>query len=151
MAGKWDSFFQGCIYFCILLIAVTAFTNVVAEMGVFPISIAGGYQFGNDTNESFEGVTNIEMGEYRGMDAVWAVVLGGSIIAGLAVAWITHSTSIIGVFIFSGVFWSSYLRVVSILYVGGYFNSIAPFIVAGTLVFSFFWAAAVAGMLSGSG
>ena len=80
---------------------------------------------------------------------MWALVLTGAGAVGILVAWLTHSTAIIGVFIFSAAFWSSYVNTLGILNIGNFVDS--NFILIGTTVMIMIFIGAVAGMLSGSG
>jgi len=151
---KANTFFQVCIFTCIALVIFTLSINFVSALNVFGVPVQMGFEPGDAANETFEDLTNVtyetqEGITLSGMDALWMVILGGGIGIGLVVAWLTHSTAILGVFVFSSIFWASYVRSLGVLNVGGYLPG--GFILIGTVAFGFVWAGAIAGMLSGSG
>ena len=84
------------------------------------------------------------------MDNIWLIIIGTGGIA-IFLAWITHSTSIIGVYIFAFVFWASYSNIVSMLYNNNFLGDLWGFVLIGTAGMTFIFIGAVAGMLSGSG
>lgn len=146
-----NSFYQFCVYICIALIVVTLSINFVSGLNVFEIPYDAGYQTGDDTSGNFVNLTNITSdGESGGMDLLWAGVLSSAAFGGMVVAWITRSTTIIGVYVFSAVFWVSYLRCLSVVYIS-YLEPLFGFIMIFTVAMVFLWAGAIAGMLSGSG
>ena len=65
------------------------------------------------------------------------------------VAKMTQSTNMIGVWLFSSVFWTSYNNAISVIDV----NSWIPgdFLLMFTVAFLFLWVGAVIGILTGSG
>lgn len=146
-----NTLYQTCVYFCICMTIFTVSLSFVNGLGVFDISMEGGFVPGSSSEETFKDLTNItdEKGEEGGMDFLWASVLTASGFGGLVIAWITRSTTILGVYVFSAVFWVSYINSMSILNIGGYLP--LGFIAIGTTAMLFIWAGAVAGMLSGSG
>jgi len=78
--------------------------------------------------------------------AIWGVVLTGAIIPGVFLAWVTQDASILGVFIFSGVFWSAFINSMAILTAIG-----IPIVLVTIFVVPvfFIFVGAVVGMLSG--
>lgn len=153
---KANTFFQVCIFTCIALVIFTLSINFVDSLNVFGVPVQMGFEPEGTANETFEQLTNVtyetqEGITLSGMDALWMIILGGGVGIGLVVAWLTHSTSILGVFVFSSIFWASYARSLGVLNVGGLLDPISGFILIGTVAMGFVWAGAVAGMLSGSG
>lgn len=140
-----NTFFQLCIYICIVVIVFTLAINFVNGIGVFE-PVKSGVPTGTDTNNTFGGF--LQGGSISGMDAMWGVVLtvGGLIAVAGAIA--MHSAIPVGAYIFSGIFWTSYMNALGVL--GSFF--IPPeFQLIGTVMMFFFWCGAVAGMFSGSG
>ena len=148
---RLNTFYQICIYITIAGILFTLSVNFVSGLGVFEYTGESGIQTGENVNSSVAAFTTSN--DYQDgfvMDNLWAVVLAG-IAGGLVVAWLTHSTSVIGVYIFAFVFWSSYTNIVSMLYNNNFLGELWGFIVIGTVGITFVFIGAVAGMLSGSG
>ena len=148
---RMNTFYQICIYITVVMILFTLSVNFVSAMNVFPVSTDTGIITGETTNETMAEFTRSE--EYSDgflMDNLWAVVLTG-IAGGMVVALITHSTSIIGVYIFCFTFWSSYGNVLSMLQSNNFLSDMWGFVMIATVGMSFIFVGAVAGMLSGSG
>lgn len=146
----FSSFFQICVYLTIIMFIFSLSVSYVSGLGVFPVSVESGFQSGDNFSGSFENVT--KQPEYLGglsMDLIWGLVLTGSGLAGLFLAWLTRSTAIIGVFIFSIAFWAAYVNTLGILNIGNYIDP--NLIGIGTAAMGFIWIGAIAGMLSGSG
>jgi len=149
---RLNTFFQICIYITVAAIIFTLAINFVNTLGVF-----GGY--GAESGAGIEDTTNetlsafTKSSDYENgfvIDNLWMVVLAG-VAGGLTVAWITHSTSVIGVYIFAYVFWGSFANVMDILYTNSFLNDIWGLVILATVGMSFIFIGAVAGMLSGSG
>lgn len=148
-----NTFFQVCVAITVGMFLFMLSLQYVSNLGIYDISGTDiGVVGGGTSPDKFENVTQGAPGEFVGgikMDTLWTIVLTGAGIAGLAIAWITHSTAIIGVFLFSAAFWTSYHNMVTMINPG---NFIDPnFIMIGTAAMFFVWIGAVAGMLSGSG
>jgi len=148
-----NTYFQICVSLTIAIVVFTLAVNFVVGLGVFPVDIEMGFVSGRTANETFADLTNttvsVDAGIITGMDALWVMVLTGGGLASLFVAWITRSTTILGVYVLSAVFWTSYIRCNSILNFGQYLPN--EFLVMGHVVVFFVFAGAVGGMLSGSG
>lgn len=146
------TFFQICIYITACVIFFTLSVSFVNSLGVFPYTVESGIETGGGTNATFLGLTiSDEYGSGVSMDTVWSIVFTASGIGALFVAWITRSISILGVYIFSVVFWSAYVNALSIINIGGFLSDLMGFVVIGTVGMVIVFAGAVAGMLSGSG
>ncbi len=147
-----NTYFQVCVYICICMIVFTMSINFVSAMGVFPTTAPVGFQTGNTTGQTFQNLTNVENETVAnlGIDDLFVIILTGAALGGILVAWLTHSTTILGIYVFSVVFWASYGRALAVL--GWQFlEPISGFIMIGTVGMSFIFAGAIAGMLSGSG
>lgn len=139
--------YQTCVIICITMIFFTLTISFVDGLGIFD-PVEEGFDTSGNSSDIFNRTTNIETTEGGfGMDALWLAVLGGGGIAAVVLAWATRSPIIIGVYVFSAVFWAAYLNSLSIV------SSLVPgeFLVIGTVGMFFAFAGAIAGMLSGSG
>jgi len=134
------------------MVIFTLSITFVNAMGVFS-PVEYGVDSGANTSGFFEDITDTEYNESDfedqvGMDAVWLVGgLGGALT--LAIASLTRSPVILGVGLFSTVFWACYINTLSIINIGGYIP--LEFTAIGTGAMMFIFVGAVAGMLSGSG
>jgi len=146
---KINTFFQLCIYICIVLIVFNLAINFVNATGIFytvesgvPVGVNATETFGNETTGFLEG------GSITGMEAIWDIGISLGFVGVVLLATAIHSAIPIGVYIFSAIFWVSYhnaLGVLTDLYIP------AEFLLIGTVMMLFFWCGAVAGMFSGSG
>jgi hypothetical protein len=84
-----------------------------------------------------------------GMESVWLLITSISAVGAVGLSMLTHSVAPIGVYLFSTVFWTSWIRTQSILSVGGYIPG--EFLLLITIGMIFLFIAAVIGMLTGSG
>ena len=144
-----NTFYQVCIYITVGMILFTLSFNFVAGLDVYDTTAEHGLVPGDNTNETFMNLT--ESPEFEGgmvLDNIWTFVLAGGIGA-IVVAGITRSPIILGVYIFSFVFWTSYGNTLSIINIGGYIP--AGFLLIGTVGMAFIFVGAIAGMLGGSG
>jgi len=146
-----ETLFQICIVLTITMFVFTLCVHYVSGLGIYnDVEIQGGLEPGSEADESVRRAT--ESSDYESgfnVTTMWALVLTGAGAVGILVAWLTHSTAIIGVFIFSAAFWSSYVNTLGILNIGNFVDS--NFILIGTTVMIMIFIGAVAGMLSGSG
>jgi len=140
-----NTFFQICVNICLCLVILTLSINFVVELNIFPVDMGSGLTPSDTTNETMENIT----GRIGGVQNIWLMVYTGAGIGGLVIAWITRSTTVLGVYIFGAVFWISYIRCLSILNLGQYLP--VGFIMIGTTAMGFVFIGAIAGMLSGSG
>lgn len=141
--------FQTCVIICITMIVFTLAINFVSGLGVFE-TYESGFDSSGDTDTIFNSTTNLESDDGgSGMDALWAAVLGGAGLGAIVLAWVTRSPVIIGVYIFSAIFWASYINALSVININNWIP--AGFLLIGTVAMVFIFGGAVAGMLSGSG
>ena len=145
------SFFQICVFITICMFLFTLSVQYVNGLGIYgDISIQSGSALGDAYNETIQNATvSPDYSDGINLTTVWALVLTAAGAAGILVAWITRSTAIIGVFIFSAAFWASYVNTLGILQIGGFVDP--NFVLIGTAGMGMVWIGAVAGMLSGSG
>jgi len=132
------------------MVGFTLSVNFVSGLSLFESDTPFGFQIHDETNRTFNATTDIPVQDGEsGIDALWIVVLSGTSIAGLALAWITRSPVVLGIYVFSVVFWAAYGNTLIILDVGNWIP--AGFLAIATGLMAFFYAGAIAGMLSGSG
>jgi len=119
-------------------VALNIFGNI-GDMGVKP---------GDNTSETMGNFTkNPSFSGGMTMGMIWGIVLTASGAVGLVLAWLTQDASILGVFIFSGVFWSSFINAMVVINAMGFIPLL--FIGLFTLPIIFIFVGAVIGMLSG--
>ena len=138
-----NSLFRTCIYICILVIIFTLVINFVEGMGAFPMETSMGTEV--DEDNALQSITGLS----GGMEGIWLIATG--IGAGVAVllSWVSHSLTPIGVYLFSEVFWTSWVRMHSVFSSGGYIPS--DLFVIFYVVVIFLFIGAVIGMITGSG
>lgn len=149
MAKDWNTFFQTSIYICILIIILTMAINFINTLDLF-LDVESGYAVsGKEPNNIFADITGFS----GGFEFIWISLLTVAGLGALVVAKLTHSTNMIGVWLFSGVFWTSYNKCISVVNISSGGEAwIAPeFLLMFTVALLFLWAAAIIGMLTGSG
>lgn len=132
----------------VILLVFTLCVNFVSAMNFFGTTVEVGIDINATSgNETFQSVT----GGYTPSNiwAVWSIAgliaLGGSV----AIAVLTRSSSFVAIYLFSIVFWTSYLNMWGIINLNNYIPLEFSAIVHGS--FLFIWMGAIIGMLSGSG
>ena len=142
---KFGSIFQACFYFCLAIAIATLFINVVQGLNVFSNpNIETGVNLGSNASNAFTAITGLT----GGLEYFWGLSVGvGLAITGI-IAYATHSTIPIGIYLFGTLFWTSYTRLISII--GGY-NIPGDFIMGITVALMILFAGAVVGLLSGGG
>lgn len=142
-----NTFFQICIVIVLTLIIFNLAVAWINTLGVFQTTVDAGITTGSNSNATMSGITD------QPITSIWDFVLTGTLTgaaaAGLVLTWLTRSTTILGIWIFSVIFWAAYLNTIGILELYNYIP--IGFILIGTVGMLFIWAAAIAGMLSGSG
>jgi len=149
-----SSFFQICIYITIVIIILNCLISFVAVSGFFDTTVHSGIDIDGDPVGKFEQLTELsDGGDKLGADALWSIVSGGLIGlgAGIVLGWAFHSTQILGVSIFSGIFWASYISAYASMSSLNLLAGLEGFVAIGSLGMLFIFGGAVAGMLSGSG
>jgi hypothetical protein len=148
MARDWSTFFQTCIYICILLIILTFAISFINELNLF-YDVNVGVETTNKPNNFLEELTGFE----GGMEYIWLALITSSGLGTLVVAKLTQSTNMIGVWLFTSIFWTSYNKCLSVINIsyGSQEWIPAEFLIMFTVALLFLWIAAVIGMLTGSG
>jgi hypothetical protein len=141
-----------CIAGCLFMIFVSMAIGFVNLSGAFPTTLS--------TNPNTGNITNMTNGGYVGspskldMGTIWLVGMGSSIGAALAIGILMKSTNMLAVSLFGGVFWSSWLNILGVVYVGGFDFMSSPGYIALigmlTVGMTFMFIGAIIGMLSGS-
>jgi len=132
------------MYFTIILLIFTLSVNFVSAANFFGTNVPSGV----DLNTSSENSTFISLTGESTTD-LWLLVLVAAGAGGIVVAWLTHSTAILGVYLFSIIFWGSYGTMLGVTKIGNYIPAAFLFIATAALIFVFM--GAIIGMLSGSG
>lgn len=144
---KINTAFQACMYITIVILIFTLAVNFVSASGFFPVEAEMGFDI-NESNSS--GIFEILTGQSP--IGIWAMLIGSSAVAligSVVLAFITRSTAVIGVYIFSVVFWASYMTMLYGLDLSNYIPVGLQLIATASLIF--IWMGAIIGMLSGSG
>lgn len=131
------------------MIFVGMASAVVSSIGAFP----------GATTPPMDTTDAQQKGDFSAYSNIYSLLItyGGAIglgiVASVITLLITGSTSLIGIWMFSAVFWSSWLSVQNIFYTGGYLNN-----ETGILIVIMLWAGmslmfigAIVGMLSPGG
>jgi len=138
-----NTFFRIAIFICLFLIVVNLGWSFIRATGAFPDAGEAGIS-GAESNDVFYAFT----GFAGGMAGVFAVGASlGAIGAGL-VSWAVKSTTPMGVYLFSIIFWSSYNSSLNIMSVSHIPGSMQILITVGIM---FVFVGAIIGMLTGSG
>jgi len=149
---KINTFFQFCVYICICLIGFNlAFIFVTTAQYLGDTHDTGPFDLNlSNASENFETITQ---GESTGN--IWNYVLGVGAVAGvlasIAIGIATSSTNVMGIGIFSTVFWTSYGSTLATVTSSSLLSGLEGFIMIGTVIMFFLWIGAIIGMLSGSG
>lgn len=143
---SYNTFYQGCFYFCVATIIATVCINFAGELGVFGVTFSTGVP---TSGQNASAIFTLMTGLTGGMEFMWGLAIAGGFIGSVMLTYISRTTTPIAIFLFSSVFWTSYLRATSVVAYGGYIpESILTIAFVG--MFCMF-AGAIIGMLSGSG
>lgn len=140
----WNTFFQTCIYLCIVIIIFTVAIKFVHTLDLYT-DVDTGIHISDKADNVFAEISGFS----GGMEIVWASLITASGLGALVVAKVTQSTNMIGVWLFSSVFWTSYHGCITVVDINNWIP--ANFLLMFTVAFLFLWAAAITGMLTGSG
>jgi hypothetical protein len=146
---EMNNFFGICVIFTVSLMVFCLCVNVFVGFQIFGNAGVFGPDISGNSSQMFTNFTknpDFPVGMTMGM--IWGLVLTSAAAVGLVLAWIMQDASILGVFIFSGVFWSSFINAMVILGAMAFI----PVVLIGlfTVPVLFIFVAAVIGMLSGS-
>jgi len=141
-----NTLFRICVYYCVALLIFTLAFNFVTSVGAFDVTSGPGI-----TNVNEENLLSFFSDWSGGMNAVFGgfVILSFSLV--VLLAWAFHSMIPIGIYIFSMIFWTSFLRAWGIFMDAGFLEGLQEFTFmfwAGTV---FIFIGATVGMSTGSG
>lgn len=146
---KDNTFYQYCVYITLCMVIFSLAISFVNALQVFDIEASGSPITNNTSDSVINRLTQNSSGLGLGVgELIGIVIVGGG--AGLVIAWATHSTTAIGAFAFSALFWAAYGNMISVVHIL-IPPSLAGFLLIGTVAMGFVWVAAVIGMFSGSG
>lgn len=137
-----NSFYQICIFFTIGLFVFSLGLNFMIGLHLFGDMAPVGITPGANSDDTFSKITG-----GLGMNAIWGIVLTISGFGAVALAILTQSATFVGIYIFSVVFWASYLNALGIINAFGLIP--ITFIGLFTVPLIFIFAGAIIGMLSG--
>jgi len=147
---RLNSLFQTCLYIVIIMTVFSLSVTLISSLGIFGSLDSGVSTDLENESSTFESISDITMNDFwsflsseEGLTSI--IGLGATV--GLAI--LTRSPTLIGVGLFSTVFWTSYMNVNGILSIGGYLP--VELMVIGYIVMFFLWVGAVIGMITGSG
>jgi len=144
------SLFQICFLICMLLIIFTLIINFVVALGVFgdatlntPVATEG------DEQDLFYEISGFS----GGMGQVWFIVTAVGGILSVAAAILMRSTTPIGIYLFSEIFWTSYSKFIDTVNINNIFGGepLGMLFLVITVGLLFIWVGALIGMLTGSG
>lgn len=137
------TFFRTCIYLSLALIVFSLSINFVNSLDAFTE-----YEAGNEDVTSQNALEQLS-GLGGGMATLWGLAVGLGLAGAIALVFISKQISPIGIYLFSTVFWTSWIRMNVIINVNGAMplELMALFTVAAMFLF----VAAMIGMLTGSG
>lgn len=134
-----SSYFRLAVYFCLIMIIFTFSINFVDILEIFP-SVEGGL------NETEDDILTTVSGLRGGWGAVWALIIGVGAVTALGFAKIMGNTNIIGIYLFSSIFWTSYSRCLAVVHIGNYVST--EFLLIFTVALAFIWVASIISMLT---
>lgn len=145
-----ETFFQLCLYFTIGIIIFSMIFGLLVGLNAFgSTNINSGVNIDTSSKEdAFADITGEDLQTSLLISVTAGTILG--LAAGGAVSWLTHTTSAIGVGIFTGVFWGAYLNMYSILNTGEFLSDVGILIII-TVVVTLLFIGAIIGMFTGSG
>ena len=139
------SFFRTSIYICLIIIVFTLSINFVNSLGAFNAYEAQPTDEEITVDNALEQISGLE----GGMASLWALAVGVGAIGAIALVFISKQISPIGIYIFSTVFWTSWLKMNGVININGVMP--VELMVIFTVAAIFLFIAAIIGMLTGSG
>jgi len=140
----WNTFFQTSIYLCFVIIVFCTAIAFVNALDLYT-DVETGPFIADTPDNVFSSISGFE----GGMELVWVALVTAGGIGALVVAKVTSSTNMIGVWLFSSIFWTSYHSCITVVDINNWIPG--DFLLMFTVAFLFLWAAAIIGMLTGSG
>ena len=140
---NFDNLFRVCLGFTLLLLCFSLVANFVSALDVFPHTTNIGIDA--DTNSALEQLTGLDSPD---MQAIFIGVTGLTFAGAVALAILTKQMIPIGLHLFGVVFWTSWIRMSSVLGYGGYIpvELLAVFTIGAMFIFI----GAIIGMLTGN-
>ena len=139
------TFYRTCIYLCVILIIFTLSINFVDGLGAFESYDASPTEEDITVDNALEQISGME----GNMASLWGLVVSLGAVGAFALVYVSKQISPIGIYLFSTVFWTSWLRMNSVINVNGWMP--LDLLVLFTVGALFIFIAAVIGMLTGSG
>jgi hypothetical protein len=136
-----SNYLRLAVYFCLMMIIFTLAVNFVSGLGIFTSADTGVNSSGtpSDIFTEISGFTG-------GFQYIWVVLLTTGGFATIVIAKIVGSTNIIGVYLFSAVFWTSFSRCLTVVNIGGWVQT--DFLNIFIVAIFFVWVAAIISMLT---
>jgi len=152
-----ETFFQICVYFTVILLAVTLCINAISAMDLYGETghVSSGVDDANynETELFFGLIRTTEQGGKIENEiteiGMWGIISAGIGVIGVLTVWVTGSTALLAGWIFSAFFWSSWLNLMAMINVGGWIP--APLLFVATALMIPIFIGAVIGLFSGSG
>jgi len=119
--------------------------SFIAGLGIFP-SVSG---IGTEVETEGDALTVLTGLDDPNMNSIWLGVTGLTFLGAVGLAFITKTITPIGIHVFSLVFWTSWIRMSSVLSYGGFIP--VDLLLVATVAVMFVFIAAIVGMLTGSG
>ena len=145
---NFDNLFRVCLGFCLLLLAFTLVANFVDGLGIFPYTSDVGVSGVTEAN-ALTKLTKLTGGMEYIFLGVTTLALAGTV----ALCWAIKNITPLGIYFFSLVFWTSWLRMASVFsYGGGGAEPYIPVALIGvfTIGVMFVFIGAIIGMMTGS-
>jgi len=120
--------------------------NFVAGLDIFPNVTNIGMEDAESSESALTALTGLDSPD---MNAIWIGVTGLTFFGAVALAALTKSMIPIGLHLFGAVFWTSWIRMSSILSYGSYIPD--EFLIVFTVGVLFVFIAAIIGLITGGG
>lgn len=140
--AKMDNLFQLCFFYCLFLSLFMIAISIVNDLNLFTPVASGVSIAGKTPDNIFAEIT----GFHGGMEYVWTALLSATGFIVLIVVKITQSTALIGIYLLSIIFWTSFTKFYSVVNINNWIPSnIITLFVVGSM---FIWVGAIIGMLT---
>lgn len=139
------TFYRTSIYLCLAIIVFTLSINFVNSLGAFNAYEAQPTDEEVTVDNALEQISGLD----GGMASLWGLAVGVGLAGAVVLVFISKQISPIGIYLFSTVFWTSWLKMNSVINI----NGVMPIelMVIFTVAALFLFIAAIIGMLTGSG
>jgi len=135
------NYFRIAIYFCLVMIIFTLAVNFVSALNIFS-AVPTGISSSGTPQDIFSEISGFS----GGVQYIWVLLLTMAGLFVVFMAKVFNDKAIIGVYIFSAIFWTSFNRCLSVINIGNFIpgDLLTIFVVA----LLFVWVAAIIGMLT---